>query len=336
MHPSREHLGMTKHFMTRIATASIGFGTLPFNLFAEEEDSMVLIFRAGTHITIPNDQLVNKFGKYLSISSSDQDAYLDYTIEHISRIISSSGVGFLDKVRIVNRLGMKSIREIHREPQNKSFLSSCKKAVEAYTNLIIQSKESAYALIGLSSSDAYSFSHALNVGILSILIGMSIYGTDKGILWRIGLAGMTLDIGKSMIDKKILSKRSDLTDKEWELIKKHPLYSHQILLQHDLPDSILTAVRSHHERVDGSGYPEGLTGKKIHPFARILAVTDVYDAITSSKSYGEEKSHIQALKEMSEQYGKYDSEVFDTLLEVILRNDRTINEFKRNLPGRKR
>lgn len=327
---------MTKHFMTRIATASIGLGNLPFNLFAEEDDSMILVFKAGSQITTPNDQLINKFGKYLSISSSDQEAYLDYTIEHITRIIVNSDVGFLDKVRIVNRLGMKAIREFHREPHNKEFLKSCKKSVDAYVSLIIQSRESAYALIGLSSSDAYSFSHALNVGILSILIGMSIYGADKGVLWRIGLAGMTLDIGKSIIDDKILSKHSGLSDKEWELIKQHPIFSYQILSQHDLPESVMTAVKSHHERFDGSGYPEGLRGKKIHPFARILAVTDVYDAITSEKSYGEEKSHINALKEMSEQYGKYDSEVFDTLLEVILRNELTINEFKRKQLSRKR
>lgn len=318
--------------MTKIATASISSGKLPFNLFAEEESSMILVFRAGTYITLSNNELIDKFGKHLCISSSDQESYLDYTVEHIQHIIDNDKVGFLDKVRIVNRLGMKSIREFHREPQKPDFLSSCKKAVDAYTDLITLSKESAYALIGLSSSDAYPYSHALNVGVLSILVGMNIYGSDKEILWRIGLAGMTSDIGKSLIDEKILSKKTDLSEKEWEQVKKHPLFSYHILLKHDLPESILSAVRSHHERVDGSGYPEGLKGKKIHPFARILAVTDVYDAITSIKSYGEEKSHIQALREMSGQHGKYDSEVFDSLLEVILRNERAISEFKRNVP----
>lgn len=327
---------MTKQFMTSIATASIGKGKLPFNLFAEENGSTVLVFRAGDYISLTDNELINKFGRLLCISSSDLETYLDYTTKHINQIIESGQIGFLDKVKIVNQLGMKAIREIHREPENGDFLQSCKTAVVAYADLITLSQETAYALIGLSSNDAYSFSHALNVGILSILIGMRIFGIDRDILWRIGLAGMTIDIGKSKIDEKILSKRTKLSDKEWELVKKHPLHSYQILLKQNVPDSVLSAVRSHHERMDGSGYPEGLSGKSIHPFARILAVADVYDAITSTKSYGEEKSHIQALKEMSGQYGKYDPEAFDTLLEVILRNERMINDFKKNLLGKKR
>ena len=137
------------------------------------------------------------------------------------------------------------------------------------------------------------------------------------------------DVGKLQIDDKILNKPGRLTDDEMEIVKKHPIYSHEIVKEHNLPECVLMAARSHHERFDGSGYPDGLAGKKIHPCARIVAVADVYDACTTNKPYKKAKDHIQALEDMAEMTDKFDPKAFDALLKVVFQNSELIEAFRK-------
>jgi len=108
---------------------------------------------------------------------------------------------------------------------------------------------------------------------------------------------------------------------------RHPIFSDDIISGHGLPREVASAGRSHHERLDGSGYPDGLKGNEIHPFARITAVADVYDAITTDRVYRKQRPHIEALSIIAEDKEKYDLKAFSALLRVVLRNDLLIESF---------
>lgn len=133
--------------------------------------------------------------------------------------------------------------------------------------------------------DTYIFTHSLNVTIYSIGLAMEMKFTEKQLM-EIGLGAILHDVGKVMIPKEILEKKDHLTDEEFGIIKEHSRAGFDLL--RNAPNiSLLSAhcAFQHHERLNGSGYPQGITGEEIHPYAKILAVADVFDAVTSNRVY---------------------------------------------------
>ncbi|KIL46448.1 hypothetical protein KP77_25750 [Jeotgalibacillus alimentarius] len=133
--------------------------------------------------------------------------------------------------------------------------------------------------------DSYIFHHSYNVTLYTLAIGKQLKLPVKQ-LEQLGLGAMLHDIGKTMINEEILMKEGPLTDEEFEEIKKHTVHGFELLKNlHNV--SLLTAhcAFQHHERLDGSGYPRGLKAADIHPYAKILAVADVFDACTSNRVY---------------------------------------------------
>lgn len=133
--------------------------------------------------------------------------------------------------------------------------------------------------------DSYIFTHSLNVTIYTIGLAMELKYSEKQ-LFEIAIGAMLHDVGKMMIPKEILEKTGSLTKEEFDIIKKHSWAGFDVL--RNAPNiSLITAhcAFQHHERIDGSGYPQGLSEGDIHPYAKILAVCDVFDAVTSNRVY---------------------------------------------------
>jgi HD-GYP domain-containing protein (c-di-GMP phosphodiesterase class II) len=104
------------------------------------------------------------------------------------------------------------------------------------------------------------------------------------------------------------------------------MFGYEILKSHNLPREVLKAVLQHHERMDGSGYPDGLKGDETHEFAQILMVADVYDALTTDRPHRKAMDHIDALKLMSKNGSKWKAEVFNTLLNIVVKNEQLIEK----------
>ncbi|RSL34122.1 HD-GYP domain-containing protein [Salibacterium salarium] len=133
--------------------------------------------------------------------------------------------------------------------------------------------------------DSYIFSHSLQVTIYSLRLAMELGYSDKQ-LREIGLGAILHDVGKMKLPEEILNKRGKLTEDEFKEIKKHPENGYYILK--DMPNVPLLAAHcalQHHERLDGSGYPSGLTDKEMHDYAKVISVADVFDAVTSHRVY---------------------------------------------------
>lgn len=132
--------------------------------------------------------------------------------------------------------------------------------------------------------DDSTYAHCINVAIISRILGgwLEFPEEDLGLLT---LAGLLHDIGKCKIDPQILTKPGPLTPEEYKQIKKHPTLGAKILADYPLDERVRSAVLMHHERCDGSGYPSGLRKEAISEFAKIVAIADVYDAMTSNRCY---------------------------------------------------
>jgi len=162
------------------------------------------------------------------------------------------------------------------------------------------------SLLGLANAleakDAYTRGHSERVGAWSRGVAAAL-GLPPGEVDMIGQAGLLHDIGKIGIPEGVLRKPGALDRDEWAVMRNHPLIGAQIVSPFDFFTAGALMIRHHHERWDGSGYPDGLTGDEIPLGARIIAVADVYDALTSSRPYRAALSHTAAIEHLTSSSG---------------------------------
>lgn len=164
---------------------------------------------------------------------------------------------------------------------------------------LLDCPEAALALDDLGAFDDYTHKHSVQVTVLGLLIARRVWQTDGWVDYRgrkrfdriedrlrkLGLGLLVHDVGKLAVPPEILNKPGRLTDAEMEVMKTHAVAGVELLRPADLSPLSLSVVRDHHERIDGSGYPDGLFGSQVQEFPRIAAVADVYDAVTSERVY---------------------------------------------------
>jgi HD-GYP domain-containing protein (c-di-GMP phosphodiesterase class II) len=159
------------------------------------------------------------------------------------------------------------------------------KVVNDIIDEIIRNRKVAYGLMDIRAMNDYLFGHSLTVCILSVMIGVSA-GYNFQQLKELGVGAILHDVGKVLIPDTIVNKKDKLTPEEYREIQKHAQFGYDVLKKSEDISSVAAHVAwAHHERIDGSGYPRGIKGKEIHEYARIVAITDVYDALSSDRIY---------------------------------------------------
>jgi HD-GYP domain-containing protein (c-di-GMP phosphodiesterase class II) len=151
-------------------------------------------------------------------------------------------------------------------------------------------------LTNIHGTDAYLFQHSVNVAILAGIMGLA-KGYNRNQIEDLGIGALLFDIGMTKIPKELINKTSSLTPKERIVMERHTTEGFEILRhQHDI--SLLSAhcALQHHERYDGSGYPRGLKKDEIHDYAQIVALADVYDALTSPRAYRNRHTPNEAIE----------------------------------------
>ncbi|MDX5983235.1 HD-GYP domain-containing protein [Sphingomonas echinoides] len=173
------------------------------------------------------------------------------------------------------------------------------------------------AFTRLKSRDVYTYVHSLSVSALLASFGRSLGMTEQEV-FELGLAGLLHDIGKIFIPDAVLRKPESLTDEEFAVVRTHPERGHLLLCQDPTtPAVVLDVCRHHHERVDGTGYPFRLKGEAISRVARMAAICDVYDALTSNRVYKSAWTSQQAITKMHRWVGHFDPELLLSFMKVI-------------------
>ncbi len=183
---------------------------------------------------------------------------------------------------------------------------------------IFKNRDALTSLARLKSFDDYTFTHSVNVCILSIAIGRHM-GLDESPLHDLGVGAVLHDIGKMLVPESILKKPGALSEAEFAEIKKHPCFGAEILDKtRGIKDESRCISLHHHERFDGSGYAQRLSGEDIHIYARIAAVADTYDAMTSNRVYQKGMPPEEALKKMYTMRGAhFEPELVERLIRCL-------------------
>ena len=173
----------------------------------------------------------------------------------------------------------------------------------------------------VDAKDIYTRGHSDRVSRYAVLIARKL-GRDRRYCEQVRIAGLFHDVGKLSIPDEILRKDARLTDEEYEVIKTHSRNGADILSHITQFHAILPAVLSHHERYDGTGYPDGLKGEEIPEMARIIAAADAFDAMTSNRRYRQSLNFARAVEELRSGRGtQFDPHIVDVLLQVIQEED---------------
>lgn len=229
------------------------------------------------------EKIINRLGN-LNIN------YVYIKDDQTEDIVPVSSISLESRLEAVQTIES-TFAQIHMSDKLQNSIVVEKAAVK-FTQLIrsimanLKSNEELFTLLAdVYSYDNYIFSHSLNVALYSLAIGIELKLNEKQ-LETLGLGAIMHDVGKMLIPTEILNKPGKLTDEEYELIKKHPDYGFQILKNiHTVSLHVAHCAYQHHERLDGSGYPRGLVKDEIHYLGRIIAVADVFDAVTSHRVY---------------------------------------------------
>ncbi len=169
----------------------------------------------------------------------------------------------------------------------------------------------------IDAKDKYTSGHSRRVAEYSKMLAAAL-GKDEKTQQEIYLFALLHDIGKIGVPDWIINKQDKLTEEEYAEIKKHPQIGYEILKSISILPNLKTGVRWHHERIDGKGYPDGLTGDDIPEFAKIISIADAYDAMTSNRSYRDSLPQDKVRAEIENQKGsQFDPKVADKMLEII-------------------
>jgi HD-GYP domain-containing protein (c-di-GMP phosphodiesterase class II) len=193
-----------------------------------------------------------------------------------------------------------------------------KEMVEKLLENILRSDFIIANLSDIRSIDDYTYSHSVNVCILSLITGIAL-GIKGESLRELGVGALLHDIGKIMIDEQILQKPTNLTINEFDEVKKHTVYGYEILKNSsDVNSTAHIIALSHHERKDGSGYPYSLKNNDIPVPARIVAISDVYDALTTNRIYRKKMLPHEVVDYMCSLSNKhFDKTVLDAFISHI-------------------
>jgi len=208
----------------------------------------------------------------------------------------------LDDVRLGNSLDTDTAREL----------------VGEIADSISRSPNAMLWLTHMKKRDEYTSIHCMNVCILAVTFGRTL-GLERKQLDMLGLGALLHDIGKMNVPLEILNKPGRLTDEEFDIIKTHSMSGYNLLRQKkDMPGEVLDIVRSHHERINGRGYPDGLTADFIGLLVQITSIVDVYDAITSDRCYHDGIAPHDALKNMFDWAGEnFDADLVENFIKCL-------------------
>ena len=168
----------------------------------------------------------------------------------------------------------------------------------------------------LKNHDDYTYLHSMAVCGLMISLGKKM-GLDEQQLRRVGMGGLLHDVGKAAVPLTILNKPDKLTDEEFTIMRQHPIVGAQMLMEAHADEDLLDIALHHHEKFDGSGYPHRLQGEEISLYARMAAVCDVYDAVTSDRPYRKGWTPAEAMHNMLSWRGHFDSALLHAFVRTI-------------------
>jgi putative nucleotidyltransferase with HDIG domain len=272
----------------------------PYNIYRQIDEKIFSILLNKNEIFTKSTEcfFVDENIAKLYIKSEDKNQYYDYLQKHISDFLNNDKINIDIKASLIKEIASETMNDLFQSDVNCENLLKIDSVVNNSISLILNDKNAMYSMLKVTSYDYYTYTHCIDVATYAIGFG-SFLNLRKEEIELLGKAAMLHDLGKKSIPHKIITKKGTLTKEEFEIVKQHPSLSVKILKENNEKNSrLLSLIEQHHEKCDGTGYPKGLKENQIDYLAKIIAVCDVFNALTTRRTYKERMSSFNTFKIM--------------------------------------
>lgn len=289
-----------------IQTSALQEGRVPpIDLFIQREsDETPILFLSHSmpfnRRTARN--LIQSAIKELWIREKDRVAFDRYLKQNLSSIVRDPKIPIHSRCSLTYDLSLDLMKQVYESNDPEQVMKSSQDVLQNIIEVIFADPEAANGFIMLTSKDYHLYTHSINVCLYGMALSRKALDITKEESLRDFGPGLLLhDIGKLLVPPEILNKSGPLTEEEYEKIKEHPQNGLEMVEGFvNVSDDMRTMILHHHERLDGSGYPNKLRGSEISIPARICAIVDTFDAITTNRAFQERKSSFDAFREMKQ------------------------------------
>lgn len=252
------------------------------------------------------------------IQEIDYDKMREYRVQNITELLQNGDLTSDERAELLHESVSDQMYKMFEKCVDKDSIQSAKKHVELMVREIISNRMCTEALLRLTSHDFTTHSHSVNVSIYAIALGKELGLTEEQTI-QLGTGALLHDLGKTKISSKIINKPGKLTVEEFREIKRHPELGYEILKEMGESDEvILSIVKDHHEKLDGSGYGVGLTEELIRLEIQVVTIADIFDALTTNRSYKDAASYFTSFKTMKvAMKGQLNMEYLDKLITMM-------------------
>ena len=254
----------------------------------------------------------------LLVDRSDRQAWLSYTQKILPEFLSDSSLAVNERAGLLYESAQGLVQEILTSPNMGEMVQQSRNMVGSMVGFLFKESTSLYELMQLTSYDYYTYTHSVNVFVYSVSLAdrLGLHGEEVN---EFGHGALMHDIGKRKIDTDITNSRGKLTEAQWDQMRMHPVHGYEILKAQGETSAIaLDVTRHHHEKLNGRGYPDGLAGDEISSWARISTIADIFDALTTKRSYKDAMDTFFALQFMKEKmWDELDHGYFMTFVSMM-------------------
>lgn len=277
----------------------------PYNIYRKTDEKIFDLLLKKSEIFNKSIQcfFLDEKQTKIYIMEEDKDLYHEYIQKHITDILNDEQINLDIKSSLIKDIASETMYDLFESEVNSKNLQKVDKILDNSIQLILSDKNAMYSMLKVTSYDYYTYTHCVDVATYAIGFG-SYLKLDKQELAILGKAAMLHDIGKKLIPYTIIGKKAKLTHEEFEMVKEHPQLSVKVLQEcGETDERLIKLVLQHHEKCDGSGYPFGLVEDEIEYLAQIIAVCDVFNALTTRRTYKNRMPSFEAFKIMCEMKG---------------------------------
>ena len=292
---------------------------LDFDLYMEVDKNFVLYRSADLPFNdYTRQSLLEHKVTQLFIMSESKKLYQRYIENNLPKILVDPTVQEEKKANILYETSTELVKDVLANPTYGENIQRSKSLVSNKVNYILQGRDAFLNLMKISSYDYYTYTHSVNVCTFSIALAQQMGFNDEEFLHELGIGALLHDVGKSKISDKIIRKKAPLTNAEFEIMKKHPQWGVDLLVETDIiGQACYYPVLQHHERGDRRGYPNGLKLSEMHIYSQIVALCDTFDAMTTRRVYQGAMDTFAALKVIYSLKGAYDEKVVRAFTDLM-------------------
>lgn len=291
---------------------------IKFSLFFSDAPTQMSLFLQSNSVIEKEHREKLKAIERLYIHESQKHEYESFMGKKLQHTADDESIPLDEKIDIIYTSTSQLANSLYENPEALENVQRSKKVVDPILQTIFHHENTIKSFIKIIGYDYYTHTHSLNVSIYSLCLGTEL-GLEEKKLKDLGCAALLHDLGKSSIDHNIVNKPASLSQEEFEMMKRHPALGYDIALNIGINDkNILDGIRHHHEKLDGNGYPDGLREDEISLFPRIIGICDIFDALTTQRSYKRALRSYDAIFMMKTHMHRHlDIKIIDTFIKML-------------------